>query len=484
MKKGSSFPRGSQWALVLLFLLGSRTAWGQIVEIDLGTQSPSVLVNVLMGTGVSASNITYAGTGQSSGTFAGGGQAFGINSGIILSTGLASGVEGVATDTSSTCNNLPGDTDLAALEGLPVSDLYDATVLSFDFIPTYNTVSFQYVFASEEYNGWVGSDYNDVFGFFVNGTNVALIPGTTTNVSINNVNDCVNPVYFIDNIGSPEGGTCAVVRSPAGLATAMNGLTTVLTATAAVNPGVINHIKLAISDVGDCLMDSNVLIAANSFTSVLTSTPTGTPCGYPGNTCTPTWTWTPIPTTTFTSTWTPCGWPGNTCTFTPVVNTPTYTPTIPPTNTPTEDVRPTSTATMTASFTPTNTATNTPTPTPTFTPCGWPGDTCTFTPSPTPNSTFSTTDIFYVSKNVFTPASPVSLYVEYNAGSGNYELVIYNSAGEYIKTLDSRQITTPFRQSYQWDGTNRYGDTCASGVYVFYLVEPFSTKSKRIILIH
>lgn len=309
-------------------------AWGQIVEVDLGTQPPSVLVATLMGSGVSASNITYQGIGGSAGIFAGGGTVFGINSGIILSTGLAAGIEGTADDTSSTCNDLPGDPDLALLEGLPVTDLYDATVLSFDFIPTYNTVSFQYVFTSEEYNAWVGSKYNDVFGFFVNGTNVALIPGTTTNVSINNVNDCVNPAYFIDNIGSPEGGGCTVVRDPAGLDTAMNGFTTVLTATAPVTAGVTNHIKLAISDVGDCLMDSNVLIAADSFMSVLTSTPTnsptstGTPCGYPGNTCTPTGTATSTPPPPPS---TPCGLPGNTCTFTPSATpTGTFTSTLPP----------------------------------------------------------------------------------------------------------------------------------------------------------
>ncbi len=468
--------------LVLFAFLGARAAWGQIVEVDLGAQPPSVLVTTLMGSGVSAFNITYQGNGSSSGIFAGAASMLGINSGIILSTGMAAGVEGSAGVTSSTCNGLPGDPDLALLEGLPVTDLYDATVLSFDFIPTYNTVSFQYVFSSEEYNEFVGSEYNDVFGFFVNGTNVALIPGTTTNVSINNVNDCVNPAYFIDNVGSPEGGSCTVVRPAAGLATAMNGLTTVLTATAPVTAGVVNHIKLAISDVGDCLMDSNVLIAANSFISVLTPTPTSTPvpCGFPLYTCTPTGTPTTPP---LLPTSTPCGWPGNTCTFTPTVNTATFTPTVPPTNTSTSDVRPSFTPTSTPTFTPTDTTTFTLTPTATLTPCGWPGNTCTFTDSPTPTSTLSTADIFYVSKNVFSPSSPVSVFVEYNIFPGSYELRIYNSAGEYIKTLDSRQLTTPVLQSYQWDGTNRYGAPCASGVYVFYLIEPASTKVKRIVLI-
>jgi hypothetical protein len=437
-----------------------------------------------MGPGVSASNVTYQGIGSSSGVFAGGASVVGINSGIILSTGFASGVIGTAPLLSSTCNGLPGDPTLALLEGLPVTDLYDATVLSFDFIPAYNTISFQYVFASEEYNEYVGSAYNDVFGFFVNGVNVALLPGTSTNVSINTVNDCVNPAYFIDNIGSPQGGSCAVVRPAAGLATAMNGLTTVLTATAPVTAGVLNHIELAISDVGDCRNDSNVFIAANSFVSALTATPSPTPCGWPGNTCTPVWTPTPLGPLTNTPTNTPCGYPGSTCTFTPTPgNTNTFTPTMPPSNTPTADVRPTNSFTPTNSPTATGTSTATATPTPTLTPCGWPGNTCTFTTTPSPTSTPSNLDIFYVSKNVFSPSNPVSITVETSAYPGAYELRVYNSAGEYIKTIDSQQLSVPLIASYFWDGTNRYGNPCASGVYILYLIEPFGTRTKRIVLI-
>ncbi|HTC22103.1 MAG TPA: FlgD immunoglobulin-like domain containing protein, partial [bacterium] len=73
--------------------------------------------------------------------------------------------------------------------------------------------------------------------------------------------------------------------------------------------------------------------------------------------------------------------------------------------------------------------------------------------------------------------------VETSAFPGLYELRVYNSAGEYIKTIDSQQLSAPLIASYSWDGTNRYGNTCASGVYIFYLIEPFGTKTKRIVLI-
>ena len=507
-------------ALFFLTLLSGPKAWGQLVVNDLAANNPALLVLSLMGPGVSASNVTYQGVGSSAATFTGGVSVVGFNSGIILSTGSASAVVGNSPVTSSTCNNLPGDPDLALLSGNPVTNLHDASVLSFDFIPTFNNITFRYVFASEEYNQYVGSNFNDVFGFFLNGVNVALIPGSSTNVSINTVNDCVNSAYFIDNVGSPQGGSCNITKPAAGLKTTMNGLTTVLTVNAPVNQGVLNHIQLSIADVGDCRNDSNVFIEANSFssgfTATFTPTPTNTetPCGWPGNTCTFTHTWTITKTPTPGATNTPCGWPGNTCTFTstdtatrtaiwtPTVTytttadirpsntfTSTYTPTITPT--PTQTFTPSATATNSPTKTPTNspsptrtstrtaTLTNSPTSTPTLTPCGYPGNTCT--PSPTPASV----DIFVVNKNLFNPSKDktVSLLVDYSSYPGEYSLRIYNTAGEHIQTLDRQYLTAPVNKSYLWDGTNKNGDACASGIYVFYLVEPYSKKIKRLLLV-
>lgn len=61
--------------------------------------------------------------------------------------------------------------------------------------------------------------------------------------------------------------------------------------------------------------------------------------------------------------------------------------------------------------------------------------------------------------------------------------MIYNSAGEHVRTLVSQQLTAPVSQWYSWNGINKYGDKCASGVYIIYLTEPFSFKVKRVILI-
>jgi hypothetical protein len=56
----------------------------------------------------------------------------------------------------------------------------------------------------------------------------------------------------------------------------MDGLTTVFTATAPVNVGALNRIKLAIADAGDHFLDSNVFLQCGSFSVLPTSTPGGT----------------------------------------------------------------------------------------------------------------------------------------------------------------------------------------------------------------
>jgi hypothetical protein len=84
-----------------------------------------------------------------------------------------------------------------------------------------------------------------------------------------------NPAFYINNDLSDGGGT---------LNTQADGLTVLLTCNATVTPGVTNHIKLAIADASDFILDSWVFLRANSFVSsniTLTpqtdTNPTGTP---------------------------------------------------------------------------------------------------------------------------------------------------------------------------------------------------------------
>ncbi len=231
------------------------------------------LVQGMLGSGVVVTNVTYNGAALAAGRFQGGTGIIGFDSGIVLSSGDMNSVVGPNLgDGTSTINSTGSDPDLASL--IPGYTVYDSAALEFDFsCPTTQVISFQFVFSSEEYNEWVNSPYNDVFGFFVNGQNIAIVPGTSnTPVSINNVN-CNNPYappsgahcgQFINNDLNDGGGT---------INTEMDGLTLVFTATASINPGM-NHIKFAIGDAGDEVLDSNVFIRAGSVT-----------CGQPGPVC-------------------------------------------------------------------------------------------------------------------------------------------------------------------------------------------------------
>jgi len=104
----------------------------------------------------------------------------------------------------------------------------------------------------------------------------------------------------------------------------------------------------------------------------------------------------------------------------------------------------------------------------------------TFTPIPAAVKT----DIFYLDKNLLNLSKDqsVSIFVQTSVYPGEYNLRIYDTAGEHILTLDSRNLSAPLSQSYHWDGRNKNGELCASGVYIFYLIEPTSRKVKKILL--
>jgi hypothetical protein len=232
---------------------------------DLNTATPTDLAKMLVASNVPVSNATFTGAKVAGGTFTGGLQAVGFNIGIILSTGNIASVVGPNKSTNTTTQNLqPGDPDLSKLTTFPT---YDAAVLQFDFVPTTPTISFKYVFSSEEYNEFVNSSFNDVFAFYINGVNCAVVGSPPVPVSINTINNG-NPVGSTPS-SHPELYRNNDFQQPthAPFDTEMDGLTTVLTCTANVNVGVPNHAKLAVADASDDRWDSNVFLKAGSFGS-------------------------------------------------------------------------------------------------------------------------------------------------------------------------------------------------------------------------
>ena len=286
-------------ALSLTLVLGvassSSAATVTVTDMAHGTTA-SDMAQALAGSGINISNVTFTGSQRGAGSFTGGATNVGFASGVVLNSGYvqtdtdedgtcSEGVEGpndCSEDPASNGDNssslgTAGDADLDTLltGGLLTED---ATVLEFDFVPQESTVSFNYVFSSEEYNNFANSSYNDVFGFFINDTNCALVPGTTDPVTINTINN-----------GNPDGDTTPHhadlyrdnVRPSPSIDIQMDGLTTVLTCTANVTAGATSHMKLAIADASDSALDSAVFIAAGSFVSgqVLTVSKNGTGTG-------------------------------------------------------------------------------------------------------------------------------------------------------------------------------------------------------------
>jgi gliding motility-associated-like protein len=266
--------------IALISLLTASVCNAQLVI----TNEPSALAlaQKLVGEGVVISNVTFTGNSLMAGLFKNnGGTNINIDSGIVLTSGRAKSalpfdiaLDGDGTDPAnfnlaSTDWGLPGDVNLAAAIGVPVADMEDACVLEFDFVPSGDTVKFNYIFSSEEYDPtFACSEFIDAFAFFISGPgivgqqNIALVPGTNLPVSIFNINNVIefgnplcpqNPSYYLDNSGNTY--------------FTHDGHTVLLTAVSQVEPCNVYHLKMVISDNSDDLYDSGVFLEAKSLSS-------------------------------------------------------------------------------------------------------------------------------------------------------------------------------------------------------------------------
>ena len=223
-------------------------------------------------------NINAIGNQTGIGYFENGSSIIGMENGIIISTGPIENAEGANTthDMSGNFFDNSGDTDL---DILATDEVRDAVGIEFDFVPLDSLVTFRYVFASEEYCEFVGSIFNDVFGFFISGPgiegefsnnsmNVALIPGTEDFVAINSVNHIDNPGYYNRNELFEDAFNCEIEHQPSEFLDKFqyDGFTEILTAVLKLTPCETYHIRLVVSDVGDNFYDSAVFLEAGSFT--------------------------------------------------------------------------------------------------------------------------------------------------------------------------------------------------------------------------
>ena len=235
-----------------------------------GWNADDLVRNIFLNSGVQVSNVKYNGSMDtifcnSIGIFETGTTPtnLGIESGIIIATGKVNVAAGQNNNNGGSITpNCEFNND-PSLSSIATGEIHHGAVLEFDFVPYDSVIKFNYVFGSEEYPEYVGSPFNDVFGFFVTGPNpaggdyggqnVAIIPNTNEVVSINNVNQNHNSEYYVNN----EGGTTIQ----------FDGFTTVLEARFDVVPMQTYHLKMAICDVGDGSRDSGVFLESNSLST-------------------------------------------------------------------------------------------------------------------------------------------------------------------------------------------------------------------------
>lgn len=228
-------------------------------------QMPNILqgiTNILFGGCVNISNLTYSGSPLQIGYFVDHSGTLGIDSGIVLTTGRIDSLPGHNTTLSNGTGtnggeflNGPGDSQLTTISGNPT---YDAAVIEFDFSPQSDTlVGSRFIFGSEEYIEYVGSSFNDVYGFFISGPgitgsqNIALVPGTSTPITVNNINTTSNSQYYNDNLN--------------GNLMKIDGYTSPFSLYYNLTPYSIYHFKIAIADAFDGSYNTAVFIKGGSF---------------------------------------------------------------------------------------------------------------------------------------------------------------------------------------------------------------------------
>jgi hypothetical protein len=253
--------------------------------------SPDELVfDFLLGSGVLGSNVSFTGSAIQVGEFYEG-DDIGMSSGIVMSTGHANDIELMTGQWSTVAGGIVGDPDLGTVansvpaligQAFSVWEVYDVCALEFDFIPFGDNVSFNYLFASNEYLAWVNTSFNDVFAFFLSGpgiegpyannaVNIATVPTSdpALPITVSSVNNVTNSQYFINNAPNTQHID-------------MQGYTSVFTASySGLTPGQTYHIRLAIADGSDSVLDSVVLLQAGSFGSEVDAN--GSPADFNGD---------------------------------------------------------------------------------------------------------------------------------------------------------------------------------------------------------
>lgn len=294
MKLQILFRRYLLLAFFMVVGIASQNIFAQLSPATITNSNPtdSEIINTFQGNGVTFSNpmLVAGDRSQQIAIFTNGSNAnLGMDDGILFSTGNAVNHlqnKNMSFDHSDIIGHTYVDPDLVNIEPEAIND---AVVFTFDVTldPDITSLRMSFKFGSEEYPDYVGSPFNDAFGFFISGPgisgtqNIARIPGSNVPVSINTVNygvlgyesDTFTPVDLSNSNHYINNGHTTILEpgenylqqddrpGPFPVHIEYNGLTKLITYDFTnLTGGTTYNFKIAIADAYDGLLDAGVLI--------------------------------------------------------------------------------------------------------------------------------------------------------------------------------------------------------------------------------
>jgi hypothetical protein len=244
-----------------LFLAVFQTTLGQLVTFP-SSNPIDLSQGEILGVGASISNINHTGDSFSIGYFNAENSNINLSEGILLTTGTIfhfnnNGPHGPNNSSNAGFNNNGEGCSLLSnlIDGSPT---YNCSSLEFDFIPQADSIQIKYIFGSDEFPEYTGSNFKDIVGIFITGpefpnpVNIAKLY-TGDDVSINTID--MLDFYYVNNgngAQSPFNTSDQYIQ--------YDGYTIPLYAKANVTNGETYHLQIVIADVMDGIIDSGVFI--------------------------------------------------------------------------------------------------------------------------------------------------------------------------------------------------------------------------------
>ena len=260
--------------LFFFFLFISSFSFAQ----DLGVSIPNENVDQWLRTEFQGENVNilaggFIGDPQSLGTFSTG-QAINLNEGVILSTGRVLDANDPNEELFQQGSDMSFDHNGSALSGFTSYNIKDENIIELTFIPTRNTIEFEFLFATEEWPIKLCNEMHDVFGMLLQGEGVYGFYEENSQ-HLGYVSETLIPI----NIGNvydehPSNAETCMARyeeffetNPVGGPFPYNGYTTVFTGRADVIPHTVYTLRILLGDVGDDRWDTALFFPKGALKS-------------------------------------------------------------------------------------------------------------------------------------------------------------------------------------------------------------------------